>query len=369
MKKKALIMSACLCLVLSLSACGKKSESNSEATVTPSVTEGEQEATKSDVSVTLGQYKGIEVTMQSTEVTDEEVQQRVDSFNETYGTPIKVTDRTDVQDGDTVNINYVGKIDGVAFEGGTADNSPLTIGSGQFIDGFESGLVGKNVGETVDVTCTFPADYKNADVAGKEAVFTVTINFIDSGKKEPLTDEVVAANDTNGSKTIAEYEEYIRTNLKSTKESNAKTQKEIDIVTKAIENATFEGILQEEYDEYETYLKTNYETAATQYGIDLETFVYFFFGGMSLDDFNTELKSAAEFNVHQKYLLQEVVKAEELAITDEEYETKLAEYMEDYGYTDKDKFVTDVGGKDYIEQSALLDKAMDLILTSAVVTE
>ena len=349
MKKRALLLGTCLSLMLTMVACGNKD-------------------TESNVKVTLGQYKGIEVTMPSTEVTEEEVQERLDSFNNTYGTPIKVTDRTDVRDKDTVNIDYVGKIDGVAFEGGTATGAALTIGSGQFIEGFEDGLIGKNVGETVDVNCTFPEDYSNTEVAGKDAVFTVTINYIDSGEREPLTDEVIAANDTNGNKTIEEYKEYIKTNLQQTKESNANTQKELDILTKAIDNATFEGIQQKEFDDFETYMKQNYESAAAQYGVDLETYIYFFFGGMTLDEFNTELKSAAEFNVRQKYLFEEIIKEENLKLTDEEYEERLAVYMEEYGYTDKDQFVTDMGGKEIVENSALMDKVMDIIISSAVVT-
>ncbi len=349
MKKRALLLGTCLSLMLTMVACGNKDK-------------------ESNVKVTLGQYKGIEVTMPSTEVTEEEIEERLDSFNETYGTPIKVTDRTDVRDKDTVNIDYVGKIDGVAFEGGTATGAALTIGSGQFIEGFEDGLIGKNVGETVDVNCTFPEDYSNTEVAGKDAVFTVTINYIDSGEREPLTDEVIAANDTNGNKTIEEYKEYIRTNLQQTKENNANTQKELDILTKAIDNATFEGIQQKEFDDFETYMKQNYESAATQYGVDLETYIYFFFGGMTLDEFNTELKSAAEFNVRQRYLFEEIIKEENLKLSDEEYEERLAVYMEEYGYTDKDKFVTDMGGKEIVENSALMDKVMDIIISSAVVT-
>jgi trigger factor len=383
MKKKSLLLGTCLCLMLSLAACSKSKTSEGD-NVTPTAGEvasggaitsggaidaGNLPSTDSDVVVTLGQYKGIEVTLTSSEVTDEEVQQQLDSFNQSYGVPIKVTDRTDVKDGDTVNIDYEGKIDGVAFEGGTATGSALTIGSGQFIDGFEDGLIGKNVGETLDVPATFPADYDNADVAGKEAIFTVTINYIQSGEYEPLTDAVVAANDTNGNKTVADYEAYIRESIKTSKETSAQQKKEIDIVTKAIENATFTNLEQSEFDTQAASMTEYYTNTATQYGIDLATYVYYFFGGMSIEDFNKELAKAAEFNVKQKYLLDAVVAEEKLELTETEYTDMLTQYMTDYEYTDAEKFVTDFGGKETVEKSMILDKAMDLILDSAVVTE
>lgn len=367
--------------MLSLAACGKNEKNqvkDSQATQTPGnqvednqATQTPGEVTSGNVEVTLGQYKGIEVTLESTEVTDEEIQGILTSFNQAYGTPIKLTDRSDVQTGDTVNIDYEGKIDGVAFEGGTAKASDLTIGSGQFIDGFEDGLVGKNVGETVDVTTKFPDNYTNTEVAGKEAIFTVTINYIHSGEYEPLTDEIVAANDTSGNKTVAELTEFISSNLKTNKEQTANTSKEIDIITKAIENATYTNLEQSEFDQNEASMLNYYTAEASQYGIDLETYVYYFFSGLPLDQFKTELKKAAEFNVRQSYLLEEVAKQEKIEVSDEEYEELLVQYMEDYQYaeTEKEQFVTDMGGKESLQKAMVLEKAMDLIINSAVVTE
>lgn len=369
MRKRSLLLGTCLCLVLSLTACSnKKSEDsgNVGVTGTPSVTgEATPEATESNVTVELGQYKGLEVTMMSTEVTDDEVQQILDSFNEAYGTSVPL-DKKVVENGDIVNIDYVGKFDGVAFDGGTAKDASLTIGSGKFIDGFETGLIGKNVGETVDIKCTFPEDYPSTDVAGKEAVFTVTINFIDSGEKEPLSDAVVAANDTNGSKTVAEFREFVKSNLKSSKEQSANTQKQIDIIQKAIDNATFTGINQADIDQLASVMTSDYENVAKSNNIDLGAYIEFSLG-ISLDEFYSQVSKAADFNIHQNYLLKEVVKAENIAVSDEEYEKVISEYMTYSGETDKDKAVTDMGGEEAIKESLLFDEARAIVIDSAVV--
>ncbi len=380
MRKKSLILSTCLCLVLSLTACGsKKTDTKEGVTETPSVTEavtpeatpeatGEAtpEVIESNVTVELGQYKGLEVTVMPTEVTDDEVQEILDSFNEAYGTAIPV-DKKVVEDKDIVNIDYVGKIDGKEFDGGSAKGFSLTIGSGQFIEGFESGLIGKNVGDTVDVNCTFPENYVSSDLAGKDAVFTVTINFIDSGEKEPLSDAVVAANDTNGNKTVEEYREFIKSSLKSSKEYSANSQKQIDIMQKAIDNATFTGLNQAEIDQFVSEMTSDYENVAQTYGFTLEDYISYSFGGLSLEEFYSEIAKASEFNIRQKYLLEEVAKAENIVVSDEEYENIITEYMEYSGETDKDKVVTDLGGEEVIRNSILFDKASAIILESAVV--
>ncbi len=384
MRKRSLLLGTCLCLVLSLTACdNKKTFGTQGATGTPSVSgeatpeatgeatpeatpEATGEAEKSNVSVELGQYKGLEVTMMSIEVTDEEIQAQLDAFNNVYGTPIP-SDKKVVEEGDIVNIDYVGKIDGEAFTGGTDAGASLTIGSGQFIEGFESGLVGKNVGDTVDVQCTFPVDYSSTDVAGKDAVFTVTINFIDSGEKEPISDAVIAANDRNGNKTVDEYKEFIKTSIKSSKEYSANNQKIINIMQKAIDNATFTGLNQSEIDEFTAQMTSDYQNAAEMYGMDMESYVYYSFGGMSLEEFNTEMSKASEFNVRQRYLLEEIIKAENVTLSDEEYDETVANYMTDYGYTDKEQFITDMGGDEVVRESATLDKAKAIVLDSAIV--
>lgn len=387
MKKKTLLLGTCLCLMLSVAACGKKQDAeqnpsevvttteqtnDGEATPTESLAEAPSEdpisKTYSKVTVTLGQYKGIEVTEMPIEVTDEEIQSQLDSFQEIYGKPIPLTDRTDVRTGDTVNIDYLGKIDDVAFDGGTATGATLTIGSGQFIPGFEDGLIGKKVGETLDVPCTFPETYSNnPDLAGKEAIFTVTINYIDSGKREELTDAVVAENDINGNKTIDQLTSYIKTTLTSNKEELKESQKVYDIMEKAIANTTFEDLDQAEIDDFAEYLTSSYEDYASQYGLGLEVYVGYM--GYTLDEFKAEMQKSAEFNIRKRYLLQQVVSSENITLTEEEYSNGLASYAKDYNYDDVAKFETAYGGRDVVQGDLLLDKANQMIIESAVVIQ
>ena len=188
MKKKTFLLSLCLCLMLAFTGCSKNDSTADDNSTTENTT------VASNGEVTLGEYKGIEVVMESTDVTDAEIQVRLDNFVASNATVEEITDRTDVQDGDVANIDYVGKIDGEAFDGGSAEGTDLTIGSGTFIDGFEEQLVGATVGETIDINVTFPENYTSKDLAGKEATFTVTINSIGKSVTPELTDELVAAN-------------------------------------------------------------------------------------------------------------------------------------------------------------------------------
>ncbi|HCL01961.1 MAG TPA: trigger factor [Lachnoclostridium phytofermentans] len=343
MKKKALLLGLCGCLMLSVVACGKKS----------------------GLDVTLGQYKGIEVTVEPVEITEEDVNKQLENFNNQKGKDVKITDRTDVRDGDTVNIDYVGKIDGKEFDGGKDEGYNLKIGSKTFIDGFESGLVGKNVGETVDVPVTFPNPYdSNPDLAGKEAVFTVTVNYLTDGKKEPLTDEVVKQN--SDYETIDAYKDYIKTSLTKNAEQAAQTQKEIDIIQKAIDNTTFKNLEQKEFDTEEADMRAYYTSAASQYGVDLKTYILYVFG-MTEEQFNAEIKKAAEFNVKQRLMLDEVVKAEKLEITDEEYTEKVTEYAEQNSFKTVEEFEEAYKGKENVKIALLREKALDLVIDSAVV--
>ncbi|MDD5934195.1 MAG: trigger factor [Clostridiales bacterium] len=393
MRKKTLLLGTCLCVALSLAACGNKNSGSGKEEATPSVTgeatpsvtdeatpdptQGAQEEAQptltvaNNVEVTLGQYKGIEVTMLPVEVTEEEIQSAVDTFNEHYGVAIPVKDKSVVESGDTVNIDYTGKMDGEEFAGGKDTDTTLTIGSNSFIPGFEDGLIGKKVGETVDINLTFPENYGAQDLAGKPAVFTVTINYIDSGEKEPITDEVIAKNDQNGNKTVEEYREFIRTNLTKSKEANAESQKQMDIMNAAIDNATFAGDIQVEIDSVKDQLKASFEQSATQYGLDLQTYIQAAFGGMTMDQFEEEVDKAANFKVRQKYLLLEISEQEKIDLSQEEYDKAVADYMKQYNYaeTDKEKFETDNGGKELVRQTLLLEKVRDIVLESAVVKE
>ena len=194
--KKAKVLLLAACAVMVLGGCGSNQ------------TKGELK----NEFVSISQYKGVEIEKQEVkEITDEAVDEEINRRLEAKATSVDVTDRA-VEKGDTANINYVGKKDGVAFDGGSADNHPLEIGSGAFIPGFEDGIIGHKIGETFDLPLKFPEGYKNADLAGKDVIFTVTINSIQA-KSIPALDDAFVASVSETSKTVDEYKKEVKAEL------------------------------------------------------------------------------------------------------------------------------------------------------------
>ena len=187
--------------------------------------------------VTLGKYKGVQVTKIDTTVTDEEVEAALEKEQQKNSRTVTVTDRP-VANGDTAVIDFEGFVDGVAFEGGKGENHPLEIGSHSFIDTFEDQLVGKNTGDEVEVNVTFPKEYHAEDLAGKPAVFKVKINEIKTKELPELNDEF--ASDVSEFETLEEYKESVKKNLEETKENNAKRTKEDEAIKKIIEKSEME---------------------------------------------------------------------------------------------------------------------------------
>ena len=176
MKKHVRLTLCCAAAVMLAAGCGKKSDTAEETTTAASETQAE--ITDKGEVTKLGEYKGMEVTKEDTTVTDDEVVTRIQNILAANPEIIEITDRP-AQEGDTVNIDYVGMKDGVAFDGGTAEGYDLELGSGVFIDGFEDGLIGANTGEERSLNLTFPENYGNADLAGQAVVFDVTVNKIE----------------------------------------------------------------------------------------------------------------------------------------------------------------------------------------------
>ena len=187
--------------------------------------------------VTLGEYKGVEVEKSNVEVTDEDINKEVDKERENNSRTIDVDDRA-VESGDIIKLDFDGSVDGVPFAGGKAENYTLTIGSGSFIPGFEDQLIGTKIGEDKDVTVTFPEDYHEKSLAGKEAVFKCKVNAI-TVKELPDADDEFAS-EVSEFETLAEYKEDIKKKLTEKKEKEARAKKEAQAVEKAVENATME---------------------------------------------------------------------------------------------------------------------------------
>ncbi len=282
------------------------------------------------------QYKGVEYEPYDTEVTQEEIQTRIDSFVASHPLYTDVTDRDDVREGDTVNIDYTGYMDGEAFAGGSAKGADLTIGSGGFIPGFESGLVGAKVGTTVDVKATFPDPYlNNPDFSGKVATFSVTINKIRLMEEAELTDELVAANTDYA--TVADYRAYIESSLRSQKESYAASFKESRVMNNLIEKTEFTGIAQEDIDSYYESSRTYYSQLAqiyeSTYGYSFSMFILYFFGCSSEEEYDQMLREQAELEVKRTLILYYVIDKEKITVTDEEYAEALGRYATQYNTT------------------------------------
>lgn len=308
---------------------------------------------------TLGEYTGISVQKPSSEITEDEIQEEIAAFVELYSEMIPITDRDIVKDGDYVNIDYVGTIDGVEFDGGSATDTELGIGTGTFIDGFEDQLIGAKVGDTVVVKVAFPETYGNTEVAGKDAEFTVKINVI--GIRE-FTDEFVAYNTEYT--TTDEYREYVYQGLVETNEYNVQSAIEEEILAQIVANTTFTSVNQSEIDAKEAEMLSTYEYYASYYGVDLETFASIAFG-MTLEEFYADINYYADLYVKETYVLEEIAKIEGLALSDEEYEERLKEAAKQYQYESPEELETAYGGREVIEKVLLEDKTMEFLRSSA----
>lgn len=295
--------------------------------------------------VSLGEYKGLSV--EPIIVTEEEVSERIQQYF-----------RDAVQEGDTVNIDYTGYLDGETFEGGSAEGAYLTIGSGSFIDGFESGLVGVKIGETVDLNLAFPEIYeKNPDLAGKPVVFQVTVNSIDGVVAAEYTLENIVANTEY--QTLEEYEQMIEDQLY--RERNE--ERISDIWFQVVNNATISGYPQEEVDAYAQELRSYYEQMAMQYGVDLATLLSF--NGYTEESFQEECQYYGESMMNETMVLYSIAAAENMTITDEEYQAEMDELVENSGMSEE--FITSYyGGENYIRESMLFTKVVEYLASLAV---
>lgn len=293
--------------------------------------------------ITLGQYKGL--TIAPIQITDEEVSDRIQQYF-----------RDTVQEGDTINIDYTGYLDGEPFDGGSAEGDFLTIGSGRFIDGFESGLVGVKVGETVDLNLTFPETY-DTEMAGKEVVFTVTVNSINGIIAGEYTLENIVANTEY--QTLEEYEQMIFDMLYSEHDE----ERMRDIWFQAVNNSTISGYPQEEVDEYAQELYSYYEDMALQYNVDMETLLSE--NNYTEESFQELCQEYGRSTMNETMVLHSIASAEDMTITDEEYRAEMDEMVEQSGMSEE-FLVSYYGGEEYIRESMLFTKIIKHLASLAV---
>ncbi len=385
MKKKILLLMIGLSVMLFAWGCGKKSVADelnvqkdtpadtAEVTKAPDNTTGDtaqvspapqapvREAYEVSDYITLGQYKGVKATYDKLEVTDADVEKAIQDELSANSTEEEVKDRA-IETGDIVNIDYEGLKDGVAFDGGTAQGYDLEIGSGNFIPGFEDGLIGHKIGEKVKLDLTFPEGYQSADLAGKAVVFNVTINTIKVKKLPELNDEYVKSNTDYD--TVAAYKDGTRADLTASNEETMKNAKISSILQTIVSNSKISSYPQTLIDYYGYEMESYYTQYAQMYGMDLAAFIEA--NGMTQDSYDTQKKSYAENRAAQEMVLNSVIKAENMALTDDEYTKGIADYMKKYDVKTEDEFYQKYGTKEQITESLLWEKTVNFLVAQAV---
>lgn len=307
----------------------------------------------------VSEYKGLRYTSLSTEVTEADYKDYYDTMLESTPNYKENPDRMEtlVKEGDVLNIDFLGRIDGEEFDGGAGEDYYLEIGSGKFVPGFEDALVGAIVGSTIDIDVTFPENYYE-ELAGKPVVFTVTINYV-AEELDELTDEYFAKNTSYS--TQSEYEQkYLDEYLKSQKESKAKETRYSDVLNSLLDNSEYFN-LDEEIDEYYNSMLTYYTDMAEGYGMSLENYVSYL-QGVSLTQFQSDLKTLAGITIKEQYSLRFVAKEEGYKVTDKIYDEYISIVMEENGYTNQASFEKDYEKddiKDMILMSYTLDKLVE----------
>lgn len=292
------------------------------------IVKGEDVVFKVDVDVKpeveLNEYKGIEAVKAEYTVTDEDVDNEVKRMQEQNARIIEIEDR-DVKDGDVLTIDFEGSIDGEKFDGGTAENHSLTIGSGAFIPGFEEQLIGKKKDDVVDVKVTFPEDYQAEDLAGKEAVFKVTIHEVKERELPVLDDEF--AKDVSEFDTLAELKEDIKNRLQEQADTKAKNETENNVIASVVDSVEIdipEAMIarQVESEVRELDYRLRYQ------GLDVEKYLQFTNG--SMEDLKEQMKPNAEKVVKAELVLEEISKKEGIEATDEELDKELEKMAKQY---------------------------------------
>lgn len=338
------------------------SETSSEAASETAETEelGEEPEYKALDYVTLGQYKALEVTVCSLDVTEDEIQQQFYDDCSSHDKLLQVTEG-EVAEGDVVNIDYVGSIDGVEFDGGTDKGVDLTIGSGTFIPGFEDGLIGAAIGKEININVTFPENYGKTDVAGKDAVFAVTVNFV---KKAPeMTDDIVA--EISDHKTVDEYRKGVEEQLKADKEAQQNSDKINGILNQIYSASTINGYPEEVVNYRTAQMKAYYTQIAEQSDMTLADFLSNQLQ-MTEEQFDQQCPAVIKQSMIQELLLKAVAESENMEISDEEYEAGIEKYIKSTGAESKETLLSQYTEAE-IRRSLIMDKALDFLKENTTV--
>lgn len=315
-------------------------------------------ATKPDVE--LGQYKGVEVEKKTAEVTDEEVDKALADEREKQSRMVPVSDRA-VADGDMVTIDFEGFVDGKAFEGGKGTDYPLTIGSHSFIDTFEEQLIGKNIGEEVEVNVTFPEQYQAAELQSKPAMFKVNVKEIKQKELPELDDDF--AQDISDFDTLADYKEDLKKKLLEKKEEEVKAQFEEDVVEKVVADAKME-IPDPMVDMQVRQMAENFARRMSSQGLTMEQYMQF--TGMTEDKLVEQMRPQALKTIQSRLVLEEIVKAENIEASEDEFKAELDKMASMYQMeVDKLNELISDKEKESMKLDIAVQKAVDFIVEQA----
>ncbi len=393
MKKKLFMLCIASVTALSLSACqGKQSDSGvtsengdlenaSAAETTDDIKELEEEASQAETKtinvskwpdyvsiqdldieeyVTLNDYANMTIEVAKSEVTDDDIKSIIDN-------ELVYASKGEVKTGDTVNIDYVGKKNDVAFEGGTASGYELEIGSGTFIDGFEDGLIGVSVGDTVDLKLTFPKNYGNAELAGADVVFTVTVNSIRlNGGYDSLTDEDIKNYGMpydNKEKLWAVGKKLANERAEAAYDANVKSSAVSSVLEQSTVNSIPEYLVEEEAENYLNYMSA---LCQNMYGLDLGDYVSMYYG-MEMEDFQSEVMDMSREAVEAYLVYEALARAEGISVTEEELEKHADEEAAEYGYSSGKELIDEVGFttyRMYVIQELVSDRLSELVKVS-----
>ena len=363
MKKLVKPLLCGMAVMMLASGCAKKqgdgetslAESPTE-TSADSSSEAETEADLGEITV-LGEYKGLEVTRMSTDVSDEELEERIQSILDANPEYVAVTDRA-AKDGDILDIDYEGKKDGVAFDGGTAQGYKLELGSDTFIDGFEDGLIGAKAGEKRSLNLTFPEQYDSQELAGQAVVFDVTVNGIEEKRDAVLDDNFVQR--MSDFTTVDEFKADTRADLESEKGIMADQQLETDIFLAAMENSQFslnEEAVNQQYENQMAYLTSMVQ----MYGMTMEDYAQM--SDMTTEEMEKDLRDNVETSMKVQLLVKAIAEKEGLQVEDADRE-ELAEM-----YYMSVEELQEAYGKDAVDEVAMSNKVKTFLKDNASINQ
>lgn len=341
MKKKILSLILGVSMVAALTGCGGS-------------------ASISNDLVTVKNYKGLEVeAVEAAEVTDAEVEESIAytmsvtaaEFAGEYG----IKDRA-AEEGDTVFINYKGMLDGVAFEGGTAENQTLTLGSDTFIDGFEDAIIGHMPGETFDIDVTFPEDYGNEELNGKAVVFTIDFHSIVPTEITDQIASIIAGEEI----TVEEYKTRVKEDLKVSNEETAVANYENAVYSAFLNNCEMENYPEEELEKWIAIMEDSYGMYASYYGMETEEFLNTYYG--------TSCEALAKEQILFKYAIELVAEEEGLTLSLEEYEELATTEATNYGYESLEAYEAaydEYYGEGYLKSYILQDLVMEWLVSNS----